>query len=50
MENIYSFCCGSGETNTEPEGCEKLVCEAGICGFYQVTRVWTSTKYGSVFL
>jgi len=50
MENTYDFCCGSNEMCTEPEGCEKLVCEAGTCGlfFYQVTIVWTSTKYRNI--
>lgn len=48
MENTYDFCCGSDEMHTEPEGCEKLVCEAGTCGFYQVTTVWTSTKYRNI--
>lgn len=49
MENTCDFCCGSNEMHTEPEGCEKLVCEAGTRGFfYQVTRVWTSTKYGNI--
>lgn len=34
MENIYYFCCGSNDMHTEPEGCEKLVCEAGTRGFF----------------
>lgn len=44
MENTYDFCCGSHGMRTEAEGCDRLVCEAGTCGCYQVARIWTSTK------
>lgn len=33
MENTCDFC-GSNEMHTEPEGCEKLVSEAGTRGFF----------------
>lgn len=48
MENTYDFCCGSDEMHTEAEGCERLVCEAGTCGCYQVTGIWTSTKHRNI--
>lgn len=39
MENTYDLCCGSDGMHAEAEDCERLVCEAGTCGCYLITRI-----------